>query len=66
MAVKKVVIDVSPEGETKIDAQGFVGSSCALATKELELVLAGGSSGVTDQKKPDFYAQVAGNNTLKR
>lgn len=55
MTVKKVVIEVLPDGSTSIDAQGFQGSSCALATKELELVLAGSGGEVSDKKKPDFY-----------
>lgn len=55
--LKKIVIEVQADGSTKIDAQGFKGSSCSLATKELELALAGNAGNVEDKRKPDFYAQ---------
>jgi hypothetical protein len=54
--MKKVVIEILPDGSSKVDAQGFKGSQCSLATRELELALAG-SGPVDDRKKPDFYAQ---------
>lgn len=61
MSTKKVIITVEPDGSTSIDAQGFTGSACSLATKELEMVLAGGNmTGVDDRKKPDFYATRTG------
>lgn len=63
--MKKIVIEIEPDGSTTLDAQGFKGSSCSLATKELELALAGSPSNVEDRKKPDFYAMVGGSNTQK-
>ena len=63
--MKKIIVEISAIGETKIDAQGFTGNSCTLATKELELVLAGAPSEVSDKKKPDFYATTGNSNTLK-
>lgn len=54
--MKKVLIQIFPDGSSKVDAEGFKGSQCSLATKELELALAGNMSGVDDKKKPDFYA----------
>ena len=36
---KSIVILVSPQGETKIETQGFQGSTCRAATKSLELAL---------------------------
>lgn len=55
MSQKKVVIEFEADGSSRIDAQGFVGQSCAVATRELELVLAGGSmAGVDDKKKPEY------------
>lgn len=61
--MKKVVITIKPDGTSQIDAQGFKGQGCSLATRELELVLAGSPSNVDDRKKPDFYATVGGTNT---
>ncbi len=59
MAQRKIVVDIATDGDVKIDAQGFAGSSCTLATRSLELLLAGGDvSGVKDDKKPDFFASV--------
>lgn len=52
---QKIVVTILPNGETKIDAQGFAGNSCSIATKELEQVLVGGGK-VDDTKKPEFFA----------
>lgn len=56
--MKKIIIEIHPDGTSKIDAEGFKGQQCSLATKDLELVLAGPAGEVTDRKKPDFYATV--------
>ena len=53
---KKIVIEFFTDGSSKVDAQGFKGQQCSLATRELELALAGDMSKVDDTKKPDFYA----------
>lgn len=56
--MKKVVIEIFPDGSSKIDAQGFKGQQCSLATKELEMALVGSDSSAIDKRpKPDFYAQ---------
>lgn len=63
---KKVVVTVNPDGSTHIDAQGFTGSSCQLATRELEMALVNGdASALDDKKKPDFYART-GQSTSNR
>lgn len=51
--MKSIEVTVSPEGEVKIEAVGYKGSSCALATKALEqaMGLAGKST-----KKPEYHA----------
>lgn len=55
--MKKVIIEVFPDGSSKIDAQGFKGQQCSLATKELEMALVGNDMGAIDKRpKPDFYA----------
>jgi hypothetical protein len=56
--MKKILIDIFPDGSSKVDADGFKGASCSLATKELELALAGNSSGVEDKRKPDYYQSI--------
>ena len=53
--MKKVIIEINVDGTSKVDAEGFKGSQCSLATRELELALAGDASNVSDKKKPDFY-----------
>jgi len=55
--MRKIVVEIKPDGTSSIDAQGFQGQSCALATRELELVLAGPGGEIKDNKKPDFYVQ---------
>ncbi len=59
--MKQVVITILPDGTTQIDAQGFTGQQCSLATKEIELALAGNTGSVEKKPKPDFYNQI--NNT---
>ena len=51
---EKIIIDISPAGASKIEAEGFTGTSCAVATRELELVLGGGA--VKRKEKPEFYS----------
>lgn len=48
----ELVIDISPWGDVKIDAQGFTGNACAKASEQIELVL-GGSGKKTE--KPEFH-----------
>lgn len=52
---RQVIIEIYADGSTKIDADGFKGQSCSLATKELELALAGDMNNVSDKRKPDYY-----------
>lgn len=66
MSQKKIVVSVAADGDVKIDAQGFTGSACSLATRSLEMVLAGNDmSNVKDDKKPDFFARVSPSATHK-
>lgn len=63
--MKKIVIDVLPDGTTTIHAVGFAGNSCNLATRELELLLAG--DGAVDKKpSPDFFNQITPTQTNTR
>jgi hypothetical protein len=54
MGQQQIVVDISPEGEVKIEAKGFTGSTCAAATKPLEDAL-----GVVAgrQLKPEYHQQ---------
>ena len=62
--MKKIVIEIAPDGTSKIDAQGFTGSSCSIATREVEMALSGGGL-VDDKKKPDFYGTLPQSQTLQ-
>ena len=55
--MKKIVIEIAPDGSTKIDSEGFIGKQCTLATRELELALAGDGP-VEDRKKPEFFQSI--------
>lgn len=57
MSEQSVVITINTDGTSKVEAVGFTGQSCTLATRDLELVLAGSGS-VDRNPKPDFYATV--------
>lgn len=52
---KQVVIDISPAGSVKIEAQGFNGVGCAKATADIEIAL-GGEVAKKKTKKPEYYA----------
>ena len=54
MAKRAVVIDIKPDGEISIDANGFEGADCEAATRELEKAL-----GMVDQRhrKPEYHRQ---------
>ena len=61
---KKIVIEIFSDGSSKVDAIGFVGNSCSMATKEIEYALAGNDPGNRDDKKKPEYAMHSGSNTL--
>lgn len=48
---EEIIIDISPAGGIKIEAQGFTGSACAKATEQIEIVLGGGAK---RKEKPEF------------
>ncbi len=62
MAAKEVVVTIKADGEVVIEANNFQGVGCKAATKELEMVLAGGGS-VSETKKPDFWQSATGKTT---
>jgi hypothetical protein len=64
--MKKVIIEIHPDGSSTVDAEGFKGQQCSVATRELELALAGSSNNVDDKKKPDFFALNPGSATQRQ
>lgn len=64
--MRQLIVEISPAGTVKIDAQGFKGKGCASASEQIEIAI--GGPNVTKKKKPDFFcAPVASSakNTLK-
>lgn len=62
---KTVTVEIFTDGSSKVDSSGFTGNSCTLATKDIELALAGSDpSNRDDRKKPDFYATTGQANHL--
>lgn len=51
---KHVIIQVSPDGEVKIDAVNFRGNSCEKATAALVKAMGQVTS---SSKKPEFFSQ---------
>lgn len=51
---KQVIIQVSPDGEVKIDAVGFKGNACEKATAALIKAM---GQVTKSAKKPEFFAQ---------
>ncbi len=66
MSGKNVTIDFFTDGSSVIEAHNFQGVGCKDATKQLEMVLAGGNADNKDTKpKPDYYATTGNVNTLR-
>lgn len=51
--MKQIIIQVSADGEIKIDAVGFKGAACEKATAAIEKALAGGKR--SGGKRPEYY-----------
>lgn len=65
-AKKRITVEFAPDGSPKIEAHNFQGVGCAAATKNIEMVLAGGDSSAVDQKKKGDYWQTTGaSNTVR-
>jgi hypothetical protein len=50
--VKTIKITIDQDGQAQIETTGFKGSTCALATREIQKAL---GTVTTDTKKPEFY-----------
>lgn len=51
---KQIVIDITPAGSVKVDAQGFKGVGCDKATEMIEIAI-GGAGARKKTKKPDYF-----------
>ena len=51
---KQVVIDITPAGSVKVEAQGFNGVGCDKATEMIEIAI-GGAGAKKKTKKPEYY-----------
>lgn len=58
---KEIVTRIDKLGNIKVDANGFVGNTCADATKNY-LLAVGGSQNET--KKPEYYQPAASGQTV--
>lgn len=54
--MKRILVRVSPQGETTVEAEGFQGRGCEAATKAIEEAL--GKPGQRT-RKPDFWRQTS-------
>ena len=52
----KIIVTVDRTGNAKVEAEGYVGNACDIATRSYELVLTGGGSKTDRQDKPEFFA----------
>jgi hypothetical protein len=50
--VADIIVDISPEGEVKIEGRGFKGAECHKATAALEAAL---GKIVSSRPTPEFY-----------
>jgi len=64
MAGKQIVIDISPAGSVKVDAQGFKGVGCDKATEMIEVAI-GGAGAKKSKKKPEYYTPTGQSNQNK-
>jgi hypothetical protein len=51
---KSIVIDITPAGSVKIEANGFNGVGCAKATEMIEVAI-GGVGAKKSKKKPEYF-----------
>jgi acylphosphatase len=50
--MQQVIVNISPDGEVKVEAAGVAGSGCQQLTKAIEDAL---GRATADVKKPEFY-----------
>lgn len=52
--MKTIVIDVAPDGQTKVQTKGFTGASCREGSRFIEQAL---GSRLQEQVTPEFHQQ---------
>jgi hypothetical protein len=52
--MQQVTINISADGEVKVEASCVVGKSCVDLTRDIENAI---GTAVADKKKPEFYQQ---------
>jgi hypothetical protein len=60
-----IVVEVTAAGNVKIEAQGFKGRACSTETRDLELVLGGGTAKKDTKYKPEFSMPAGNRNSVK-
>lgn len=60
--MKIIEVIVSPDGQTKVETKGFVGSDCQQASKFIEAAL-GQRTG--EQLTPEYYSQQPATHRVK-
>ena len=58
---RRIIIEINPDGSTTLETKGFQGTACQLASKELELAIAGGAA-IDSKNTPEFYAMAGATN----
>lgn len=48
---KRILVEIGPDGVTKVEALGYEGRGCVEATEAIEKLI---GKVVSDQKKPEF------------
>lgn len=58
--MRQVIIEVNADGTSKVEAEGFVGSSCKDTTAALEHALTGGAGTANTDEKPEYFQVIDG------
>ena len=51
---EQIIVEISPTGATKIEANGFQGQACSLGTQQLEIAIGGQAANMNTDFKPEF------------
>jgi hypothetical protein len=62
--MRQVIVDISPAGTVKVDAQGFKGVGCDKATEQIEIAL-GGTGVKKKTRKPEAFQNPTTNQSNK-
>ena len=62
---EQLVIDISPAGTVSIEANGYEGNACSMATQQLEIVIGGHAAKKKTDYKPEFSMPASTNQVNK-